>query len=130
MKIAGEEYDVIDPTAVQASKIIVDMWIVLGKPKDPFSQAGKKVMDLIISVWEDMCPEDRIQWYKDRGLYKSSEKTIQEQVKQKTGRSLASYPYLIFMLMRTVFKGFDPAERKNCMKMVKIWPMFLFANKA
>lgn len=129
IKIGNDIYDEIHPQAVVASKVVTDMWLQLGKPTDPFSEAGKKLVDLIIAVWEDCYPNDAKEWRAARAEYQGAEKTIQEQVRQKTGRSLASYPYAVFAMMTAVFSGFDPAERKNCIKMVELWPMFRFANK-
>lgn len=86
-------------------------------------------MDLIIAVWEDLYPVDRETWYAERKRYKTAELSINEQVAKGTGRSLASYPMPIFKLMQVVFRGFDPAERKNCIRMVRKWPMFQMANK-
>lgn len=128
-KLNLDDYEVIPSEAVVASKAVVDMWILLGRPEDPFSESGSKLMNLIISVWEDLYPQDRKDWYKARTIYQGYEKTIQEQVRQKTGRSLASYPYPIFSMMKVVFKNFDPAERENCKKMVKKWPQFRMANR-
>jgi hypothetical protein len=65
-----------------------------------------------------------------RAEYKGSELDIKDQVKKKTGRSLASYPYPIYAMMKKLFPKFNPTERNNCMKMVKRFPIFRFANKA
>jgi hypothetical protein len=129
VRIAQDDYEIIPPEANAASKAIVDMWKILGRPQDPFSESGAKMMDLIIAVWEDLYPKDRQEWYAARSLYQNSEKTISEQVSHHTGRSLASYPYPIYTLMHSIFRNFDPTERDNCMKMVKKWPMFRMANK-
>lgn len=125
----GEDYEIIRPEAVQTSKYVVDMWLKLGKPKDPFSDQGKKLVELMIAGWEYCYPFEAREWYEMRKEYQGAEMSIHDQVKQKTGRSLASYPYPIYAMMTAVFKGFDPAERNNCIKMVKEWPMFRFANK-
>lgn len=129
IKIGNEIYDEVHPQAVVASKVVVDMWIGLGRPTDPFTEAGKKLMNIIIAVWEDCYPKDASEWYAARKEYQDAELTIKEQIKQKTGRSLASYPYAVFAMMNAVFVGFDPTERKNCIKMVAQWPIFRFANK-
>lgn len=129
VQIDGVEYEEVRPEAVLASKVVSDMWVRLGRPQDPFTESGKKLMDIIIAVWEDCYPIDRNEWYSARDIYKKEEMSIRDQVKQQTGRSLASYPYPIFAMMKAVFKKFDPAERNNCIKMVKLWPMFQFANK-
>lgn len=129
IKLGQDEYDIYPKEAVAGARAIEYAWIKLGKPQDPFSESGGKLMDVIIAVWEDLYPKDSYEWHQSRKDYKNSEKTISEQVSQRTGRSLASYPFPIYQMMRKVFRGFDPSERKNCMSMVKKWPMFQFANK-
>ena len=125
----SEEYDVIPPQAVASVQILLKMWEQFGKPKTPFTKSGAKLMEIIISVWEDGYPADVVKWKADREEYKKSELPISTQVKKKTGRSLASYPLPIYGMMKKLFVGFDPTERKNCMKMVKKWKMFQMANK-
>lgn len=123
------EYEVIPPQAVASTQILMKMWESLGRPNTPFTPAGTKLMNIIIAIWEDGYPKQAREWYEERRDYQRAEKSITEQVHQHTGRSLASYPLPIYNLIKRLFKGFDPAERKNCMKMVKKWPMFRMANK-
>lgn len=129
VKVNNEEYDVIPDPAVQASKIIADTWVKLGRPQTPFTESGKKMMDVIIAVWEDLYPVDRETYYAQRKEYQGAEMTTQEQVRKQTGRSLGSFPYPIYMMMKKVFRGFDAAERKNMIKIVKLWPIFRMANR-
>lgn len=124
-----DKYDIIPSEAVVASRIIADTWIKLGKPQTPFSQSGAKMMDIIIAVWEDLYPLDRLMWYEERKNYKDKEMTISEQVSKKTGRSLASFPLPIYNMMKKVFKGFDAGDKKNCVKLIRQWPMFQMAVK-
>lgn len=129
MELNGQEYQAVNPSALTATNILLKAWEQLGRPQTPFSRSGKKVMDLIIAIWEDLYPVDRETWRKDIKNYKAAELSIAEQVKGQTGRSLASYPFPIFKMMAVVFREFDPAERNNCMKMVKKWPIFQVTNK-
>lgn len=122
-------YEVVPPQAVASAKVLVDMWERLGRPTTPFSPSGGKLMNIIIAIWGDGYPEQERAWLKDRKTYQNSELSITEQVHKHTGRSLASYPMPVYQMMKTVFKGFNPTERKNCMKMVKKWKMFRMANK-
>lgn len=129
LKIGDEEYEEIPQEANAAARIIADMYIKLGRPQDPFTESGAKMMDIMIAVWEDLYPIDAKLWFEERKEYKNNEMSMTEQVRKHTGRSLASYPLPIYNMMKKVFRGFDPAERKNCMKMVKKWPMFQYANR-
>jgi len=52
---------------------------------------------------------DHFLWLEQRKNYKASELSISQQVKRQTGRSLASYPYPIYQMMKKVFPDFDPA---------------------
>lgn len=125
----NEVYEEVSQDAYAASRIIADMYIKLGRPKDPFSVSGAKMLDIIIAVWQDLYPLQSKMWLEDRKDYKNNELTAREQVRKHTGRSLASYPLPILNIMRRVFRGFDPCERKNCMKIVKKWPIFQMTNK-
>jgi len=124
-----DKYQVVPPQQNAVSKVLSEMWITLGKPATPLTKSGQKMMEIIIATWEDLFPKESKEWLKDRADYKKAEKSISEQVKKRTGRSLASYPFYIYQVMKTLFPNFDPTERRNCFKMVKKWPMFQFANK-
>lgn len=125
-----DQFEEIPQTAVIASKLIADTYIRLGRPPTPFSESGQKFMNFLIAVWEKLYPVDAQIWHDKRKEYQNAELSISEQVSKRTGRSLASYPLPLYQMMKKTFVGFDAAERKNCMKMVKLWPMFKFANKA
>jgi len=124
-----EEYYIVPPQAVTSAKVLVDMWERLGRPANPFTDAGAKLMNIIIAVWEDGYPAHVREWLKDRKDYQNNEMRITDQVQQHTGRSLASYPLPVFNMMKQLFPDFNPAERKNCMKMVRKWPIFRMANR-
>ena len=128
-KLNLKDYEVTPPLAVKASKAISDAWITLGRPETPFTVSGMKMMNIIIAVWTELYPLQSKMWWDERKNYQSSEMSISEQVSKGTGRSLASYPLPIYNMMKKVFKGFDAAERKNCMKMIKLWPQFRMTNK-
>ncbi len=129
-KVNLEEYSVVPPQAVISTKVLMDMWERLGRPNTPFIPAGEKLMNIIIAIWEDGYPRQAREWYAERKIYQNAEMGITEQVHRHTGRSLASFPLPIYNIMRRLFRGFDPAERKNCMKMVKKWSMFRMCNRA
>lgn len=125
----GETYDVIPGEAVAASKVISDFYSILGKPKDPFTKQGQKMMEILISVWMDLYPIESSKWFEDRKEYKKNELSVTQQVQQRTGRSLASYPYPLIMMMRTIFPDIKFTDRDTCMKMVQFYPLFQMANK-
>jgi hypothetical protein len=130
LKINGEEYEAVPEIASITSKWLVEIWERLGKPDTPLSDAGGRMMDVIIAVWEELYPKEAKKWTEDRKDYKKAELDIKEQIRKHTGRNLASYPYPIFAMMSKLFPHFKPGDRQNCMKLVAKWPMFKFANKA
>ena len=129
-KVNGETYDVPTDQAIVVTDLILRMWERLGNPEDMFSESGQKLMTVIIATWEDTFPAESAAWYEERKLYQKEEKTISEQVHQNTGRSLASYPYYIYSVMKIVFPTVKYSNRETVLKLVKHYPMFQFAGRA
>lgn len=129
INIDGEEYEEIPAVSVKASEIIVEMWEELGRPSNPFTDSGEKLLDIMIAVWEDLYPKDSREWFAARKEYQDHEMSIGEQVKKRTGRSLASFPMPLYKMMKQVFTDVKLTERETCMKLIKRWPMFRMANK-
>ena len=129
LKVNGEEFEEVSPTAQITSKWLVDAWEHLGRPETPLSESGEKMMAVLIAVWEELYPEEAKEWHASRSNYKKNELSIPEQIRKHTGRSLASYPFFIFQAMRKIFPTFKPGDRVSCMKLVRRFPMFRLANK-
>lgn len=127
--IDGETYDIPTRQATAVTSALMQMWERLGKPEDPFSDAGRKLMEVIIATWEDTFPVESAKWYQDRQEYQLEELSIQQQVRHETGRSLASYPYYIFQVMKIMFPSLKLSDRDVNIKMVKKYPIFRMANK-
>lgn len=129
-KINWNEYEEIPADSYHAVDAIVKVWDRLGQPHTPFDETGAKVMDTIIAAWQFKFPKEYMDWIKDRSDYQKAELSIKEQVHHHTGRTLAAYPFFVFQTMKRVFPDFKPAERNNCMKMVRKWPIFRYAVHA
>ena len=127
--INGEEYEIIPKASSAASRIISDFWVKLGQPPTPFTKNGQKLVDIMIAVWEDLYPVDAKIWYEERKEYQHNELSISQQVQRQTGRSLASYPMPLYQMLKKVFPEVDFGKRDVCIKFVKHWPQFRFANK-
>lgn len=127
--IENEVYDIPTRQASAISNAIAYVWEQTGRPESPLSESGEKVMKVIIATWEDTFPTQAYEWYKERQLYQSVELDIHTQVKNQTGRSLASYPTYIYKVMRKTFPKFRLGDRKNVIKLVKRYPMFQMAVK-
>jgi hypothetical protein len=124
------EYEEVPTISLFASKELVNAWERLGRPDSPLTPSGERLMNVIVTVWEELYPQEVKKWTEDRKDYKLSELSITEQVHKHTGRSLASYPYFVFHAMKRLFPKFDAVKRENCLKMVRKYPMFKLANKA
>lgn len=124
-----KDYQEIPKEALIASKALTDMYIFLGRPQTPFSRNGNKLMEIIISIWQDLYPLEARAWLEERSGHLLSEMSTQEQVHRHTGRSLASFPWPVYQMMKRLFPMFKPQERNDCIKMIKKWPIFRMVNK-
>lgn len=125
-----KEFQEVPREALVASRWLTSVWNELGKPPTPLSEAGEKLMKVIIAVWQDLYPLEAKLWFVERLDYQKEELSITQQVHGHTGRSLASYPYPIYQMMKKLFPDFNRGERKNVMKLVRKFPMFRWANRA
>ncbi|MCC7571446.1 hypothetical protein KO465_09055 [Candidatus Micrarchaeota archaeon] len=124
----GQEYYQPTRQGFIVSDTIAKVWNNLGRPETPLSKSGEKLMNVIIATWEDTYPTQYREWIEARKEHLSAEKSINEQVKGKTGRNLASYPTYIYYLIKAIFPEFDFMKRDNQLKMVKKYPLFRFVN--
>ena len=127
--INGEDYDISTRQGGMIVNSLMYAWEKLGKPDTPLSESGQKLMTVIIATWEDTYPDESKRWYAMRQDYQENEMSIKQQVKQNTGRSLASYPSYIYMIMKRMFPKFKLGKRENVLKLIKRYPMFRMANK-
>lgn len=128
--INGETYDIPTKQASAVTNALLKVWERLGKPQTPFSESGEKLMNVIIATWEDTFPIESAAWYQERRDYKNEELSIGQQIRHETGRSLASYPFYIFQVMKIMFPNLKLSDRETNLKMVKKYPIFQMANKA
>lgn len=129
IKHNGVEYYQPTKQGYAVSHVIATVWDELGRPETPLSSQGEKLMEVILSTWQDTHPDQYKEWAKIREEHLSAEMSIQEQVKKKTGRTLASYPEFVFHIMRRVFPQFSFSDRENVLKLVKKYPIFRFVEK-
>lgn len=126
--IDGEEYEEIPRNVNAATLILEKLYSSLGRPQEPFSEAGQKMMNTMLAVWEDLYPSQAKAWYEQRKEYQNAELSISEQVSKSTGRSLASIPGPVYKMMRVFFPEFKH-ERENFIKLAQRWPQLRMANK-
>lgn len=125
-----DDYEEVSPTVVASSKWLVDIWEKLGRPNTPLSESGAKMVNVILAVWKELSPQEAKEWHESRKTYKLNELDAKEQIRKHTGRSLASYPFLVFHLLRRIFPDFKFGDRDNCLKLVRKFPVFMMTNKA
>lgn len=123
------DYEIIPPHLSSATEMIASLWDKLGRPKDPLSKTGRKLVEFIFDCYKELFPYEYAQWVENLKLHKKEEWSITEQVRKHTGRSLLSYPYWVFMILKKVFPTFDFVKRENALKIAKIFPQFKIANK-
>ena len=124
-----DEFQVYAPDQVALSKMMTDLWVNLGKPTDVFSEAGQKMLGFIIKAWEEMRPREALEWKRDRDEHLGAELSIKEQIQQKTGRVLASYPGFVYHLAKRIFTDTKFSERNTVIKLVQLFPIFRYVNK-
>lgn len=129
VSVNGDIYDVIPKEVNAATRAIEFSYNKVGRPTDPLSTAGKKVVAVMIAVWEDLYPEQSRSWFKVREEYKINEMSIKEQSRKKTGRSLASLPKPIYKMFQVLFPEFKLNNRDNFIKLCKAFPIFQFVNR-
>lgn len=129
VKIDGVEYEIPNRQAVAASKIAVEVYETLGRPTNVFSKSGTRMLQILISIWEDSYPEEAKQWHAEREAHKKAEMTIKEQVSKQTGRSLASYPLFLYKAMKLFFTDNKFSDRETVLKLVKRFPIFKMVNQ-
>ncbi len=122
--INGETYDIATRQATGIVNAIMRAWQALGRPSDPLSTQGQKLMSVIIATWEDTYPYESREWYEMRKEYQLNELDVRTQVKKQTGGSLVSYPYYIYTIMKKVFPAIKLHDRTFCQRLVKVFPMF------
>ena len=122
-----KDYVEVPKLLVGASKWAVDAWERLGRPQSPFTENGVKLMEVIIAMWEELDPQEAKRWYADRAEYQKEELDVSTQVQKHTGGSLASFPYMIFGMMKKFWpdvKVTGPNGRATCKKLCRRFPMF------
>lgn len=129
MSFTVNDYTIIPPHLSSATQMIVELWDKVGRPTDPLSSSGKKVVHFVFECYKELFPSEFKQWLDERKEYQVHEKSIPEQVRNHTGRSLLSYPYWVFMVLRNVFPHFDFVKRENALKIAACFPQFQIANK-
>ena len=128
IEIDGEQYYIPGKTAIDAANLLTYAWDEAGKPDTLFSDGGDKIMTVLVSMWQDLYPEESKQWMEDRKEYQDNELESSEQIRKETGRSLASVPMFFHTTLKALFKD-EEMDREYYKKLVKKYPMFRMTNK-
>lgn len=128
IQIGKDVYEEIPSAAVAASRIVADSHNLLGKPEDPLSKAGEKMMNIIVAVYEDLYPKEAMKWHIKMKEYKNEELSTHDQIKGQTGGSLASVPYPVYQMMKKVFPKYKLSARQDWIKFLERYPMFAMSE--
>lgn len=128
MPVADHEVILLPQDQYQAVDYLVKIWEGVGRPTEPFSKSGLKVVEAIIEAWKIIKPDEYMDWKRIRDEYQSSEMDVHDQVKQKTGRIAVSMPRLFITLFHKMFPGYN-TDRTFFLKLGKHYPIFRFAQK-
>jgi hypothetical protein len=128
IRIGNEEYDVIPPQSVAASKMVTDAYIKAGSPTSPFTKQGEEIMNVIVAVWMDLYPKQYVEWVGMKKEHIKEEMSAKDQVKEQTGRSLVSFPTPVYKLMQVFFKDFTMNDRDEVIKFAKRYPIFAMSS--
>ncbi len=103
----------------------------LGNPNNIDTQAGLKLMDAIIGVWEKHFPEEASAWLADRKVDLANEKALHKLTSiHSVGYNPVTYPPALFQLIKAMFPDMRLQEKKMWQKLIKIYPMFRSSNYA
>lgn len=128
IEVDGREYVLPTQMVLDAANLMTKAWVDLGKPDSIFTQTGRKLMVILIGLWQDMMPEEAREWMIQRKKYQDNELSASEQIRKQTGRSLVSLPRFIYSMMRALFKD-EKQDTPYWKKLAKEYPMFRFTNK-
>lgn len=95
----------------------------LGNPTDIETQSGLALMDAIIGVWQKHFPGEARDWAHDRALDMANEKSLRHMASDKgIGYNPASYPPILFKLIKVMFPNLKLQNKKVFMKLIQIYP--------
>lgn len=117
--------DVLTPTSEELVTIefLTKLQKRLGFPPDLESQAGLKLMDAVIGVWQKHFPQEAEDWLHDVKMDLDNEKSVSELIKDSaSGYNPVGYPPKLFDLIRNMFPEIKLQERKVFTKLVEIYP--------
>ena len=95
----------------------------LGNPPDINTEAGLKLMDGIIGVWQKHFPQEVEDWIHDVKIDLAWEKDLSYLASNKSaGYNPAGYPPKLFSIIKTMFPDMKLQNRKIFMKLLQLYP--------
>lgn len=126
-KLDLNDFEIPTNQAVAISSLLAKSWTAFGKPDTVVSEAGKKLMTVIIGAWEDSFPEEARVWKNQRSEELLNERTIKESIKSG-GHNKAAYPYWLFQMMSWGFPKERWAKNEVVTYLTKNFPVFRTSN--
>jgi len=129
-----KDYDIYTPNDQELVTItfLDRLATKLGNPTDIDSESGLKLMDAIIGAWYKHFPQEAADWAHDRQIDLDYEKSLRELASDKgIGYNPASYPPVLFKLIKVMFPDLKLQNKKVFQKLIKIYPgIFKTSNYA
>ena len=95
----------------------------LGNPPDLETEAGLKLMDAVIGMWQKHFPQEVRDWVHDRKMDLDNEKSLSHLISDKSaGYNPATYPPKLFQLIKAMFPLLKLQNKQVFMKLIKIYP--------
>lgn len=95
----------------------------LGNPSDIQTQAGLKLMDAIIGVWQKHFPQEAKDWIHDRKMDLDYEKPVSELIKDTSaGYNPAGYPRQLYNMIKVMFPNLKLQNRAVFNKLIDLYP--------
>ena len=104
----------------------------LGNPPDINTEAGLKLMDGVIGVWQKHFPQEAADWLHDKKIDLENEKSLSYLASDKSvGYNPVGYPPVLFKLIKVMFPDLKLQNKKVFTKLLKAYPgLFKTSNYA
>jgi hypothetical protein len=126
-KLNSIEFEIPTDQALVISNILAKAWSAFGRPTEVRSEAGKKLMTVIIGAWEDSFPAECAEWQREQNNELLNERSVKESIKAG-GHNVAAYPYWLYKMMTWGFPNERFAKRETVEFLVKNFPVFRTSN--
>jgi hypothetical protein len=119
------KYEPVTKNGTAITNALVNIWERFGRPEDFSTQAGKTLLQEIISVWKYFFRQEYEDTLHDNAMDIKYEKEVG---KMEHGYSPIMYPPTLFNLIKAMFPGVNLSSRKT-QKIIQEYAPFLKVTK-